>query len=148
MLKKSTLAIENLWKTRTIIYTNSYVQYLHPILKKHICKIAQDKKLLLREWCKKNRLAQKIAISKKSTISIQSSWYSAANFCFDKGLCMIWNEGILREHKSYWKSCHDPGFQSPHRYESDLSNEVLYALKEQVAAKILEVKFGGWTHQF
>ena len=29
--------------------------------------------------------------------------YSAANFCFNKGLCMIWNEGILSEHyiKSY-----------------------------------------------
>ena len=49
----------------------------------------------------------------------------------------------MREHKSHLKSCHDPGFRSPTRYESDLSNEVLYALVGQEAAKILEVKVGG-----
>ena len=26
---------------------------------------------------------------------------SAGNFCFNKGLCMIWNEGTLSDHKSY-----------------------------------------------
>ena len=36
-----------------------------------------------------------------------------------------------------------PGFQSPNRYESDLSNEALYALVGQEAAKISEVKVGG-----
>ena len=36
-----------------------------------------------------------------------------------------------------------PGFQSPNRYESDLSNELLYALVGQQAAKIFEVKIGG-----
>ena len=41
------------------------------------------------------------------------------------------------------KQCHDHGFQSPNRYESDLSNEVLYALVGQDAAKISEVKVGG-----
>ena len=35
-------------------------------------------------------------------------WYSAANFCFNKGLCMIWSKGTL----SKAKSCHDLGFQS------------------------------------
>ena len=25
--------------------------------------------------------------------------YSAANFCFNKGLCMIWNKGTLSKHK-------------------------------------------------
>ena len=36
-----------------------------------------------------------------------------------------------------------PGFQSPSRYESDLSNEALYALVGQEAAKILDVVFRG-----
>ena len=36
-----------------------------------------------------------------------------------------------------------PTCQSPNRYESDLSNEVLYALVGQEAAKISEVKVGG-----
>ena len=36
-----------------------------------------------------------------------------------------------------------PGFQSPNRYESDLSNEVRYALVGQEAAKISKVKVGG-----
>ena len=35
------------------------------------------------------------------------------------------------------------GFWSPNRYESDLSNEVLYYLIGQEAAKISEVKVGG-----
>ena len=34
-------------------------------------------------------------------------------------------------------------FQSPNRYESDLSNEVVYILVGQEATKISEVKFGG-----
>ena len=41
------------------------------------------------------------------------------------------------------KLCHDQGFQSPNRYESDLSNEVLYVLVGQEAAEISEVKVGG-----
>ena len=65
--------------------------------------------------------------------------YSAVNFCFKKGLCMIWNNGTLSEHKSHL-SCHNLGFQSSNRYESDLSNEVLYILVDQEAAKISEVK--------
>ena len=40
-------------------------------------------------------------------------------------------------------SYHDLGFQSPNRYESDLSNGVLYVLVGQEAAKISEVKVGG-----
>ena len=59
---------------------------------------------------------------------IQSWCYSAANFCFNKGLCKTWNEGALSKHKLSQKSCHGPGFQSPNRYESYLSNEILYAL--------------------
>ena len=33
---------------------------------------------------------------------------------------------------------------APNRYYSDLSNEVLYILVGQEAAKISEVKVGGW----
>ena len=36
-----------------------------------------------------------------------------------------------------------PGFQSSNRYESDLSNETLYILVGQEAAKISEIKVGG-----
>ena len=49
----------------------------------------------------------------------------------------------MSEDKSCQKSYHDLGFQSPNRYESDLSNEVLYILVSQEAAKIFEVKVGG-----
>ena len=49
----------------------------------------------------------------------------------------------MSEHKSREKSCHDPGFQSPNRYESDLSNEEQYVLVGQAAAKISDVKVGG-----
>ena len=38
------------------------------------------------------------------------------------------------------KSCHELDFQSLNRYKSDLSNEVLYVLEGQEAAKISEVK--------
>ena len=57
---------------------------------------------------------------------------SAANFCFNKGLCMIWNKGTLSKDKSCEKSCHDLDFQSPKRYESHLSNEVLYTLVDRL----------------
>ena len=40
-------------------------------------------------------------------------------------------------------SCHGLVSQSPNKYESDLSNEVLYVLVGQVAAKISKVKVGG-----
>ena len=40
-------------------------------------------------------------------------------------------------------SYHDLGFQSPNRYEYDLSNEVLYVFVGQEAAKISEFKVGG-----
>ena len=40
-------------------------------------------------------------------------------------------------------SCHGLGFLALNRHESDLSNEVLYALVGQEAAKISEVKVGG-----
>ena len=40
-------------------------------------------------------------------------------------------------------SCHGLGLQAPNRYESDLSNEVLYILVDQEAAKISKVKVGG-----
>ena len=36
------------------------------------------------------------------------------------------------------------GHLAPNRYELDLSNEVLYTLADQGAAKIFEVKLGGW----
>ena len=72
-----------------------------------------------------------------------SRFYSAANFCFNKVPCMMWNKGILSKNKSYQKSCHGLGFHSPNRYELDLSNEVLYVLVGQEAAKISEVKVGG-----
>ena len=35
------------------------------------------------------------------------------------------------------------GFQSVNRYQSDLSNEVLYALLGEEAAKISKIKVGG-----
>ena len=54
--------------------------------------------------------------------------YSAGTFCFNKGLCMIWNKGTLSEDKPCLKSCYDLGFHSPNRSESDLSNQVLYIL--------------------
>ena len=73
------------------------------------------------------------------------SKYSAANFCFNKGLCMIWNKGTLSKDNSCLKSCHDLGFHSPNRYESDLSNELLYILVGQETAKIFEVKVRGQT---
>ena len=72
-----------------------------------------------------------------------NSYYSAGTFCFNKGLCMIWYDVTLSDHKSYQKSCHGLGFHSPNRYELDLSNEVLYVLVGQEAAKISEVKVGG-----
>ena len=50
---------------------------------------------------------------------------------------------ILFTLKSYQKSCQGLGFHSPNRYELDLSNEVLYVLVGQEAAKISEVKVGG-----
>ena len=56
---------------------------------------------------------------------------------------MISNEGTLSDHKSCHKSCHGLGFHSPNRYESDLSNEVLYVLLGLEAAKLSEVKIGG-----
>ena len=56
---------------------------------------------------------------------------------------MIWNKSILSKDKSCKKSCHDLGFQSPNRYESDLLNELLYLLVGQEAAKISEAKVEG-----
>ena len=53
---------------------------------------------------------------------------------------MIWNEGTLSDHRLFQKSCHGLGFHSSNRYESDLSNEVLYTLVGQKAAKISESK--------
>ena len=41
------------------------------------------------------------------------------------------------------KSCYDIDLKCPNRYESDLTNEVLYILIGQEAAKKLEVKVGG-----
>jgi len=69
--------------------------------------------------------------------------YSAANFCFNKGVWMIWNKGTLSKDKSCKKSSHDLGFHSPNRYESDLLNEILYIHVGQEATKISEVKVGG-----
>ena len=49
----------------------------------------------------------------------------------------------MSKYISLLKSCHHgPGFRSPNRYDLDLSNEVLYALVGQEAAKISEVKVG------
>ena len=53
---------------------------------------------------------------------------------------MIQNKGTLSQYKSIQESFHGSDFQSPNRYESDLSNEVLYALVGQEATKISEVK--------
>ena len=42
------------------------------------------------------------ADSNESHVHICSEWgviYSAGNFCFNKGLCMIWNKGIMSEDK-------------------------------------------------
>ena len=33
------------------------------------------------------------------SVQVARKDYSAANFCFNKGLCMIWNKGTLSEHK-------------------------------------------------
>ena len=41
------------------------------------------------------------------------------------------------------KVMHGLGFQSPNRYESDLSNEALYYLVGQETPKISEIKVGG-----
>ena len=92
-------------------------------------------------WTWNNRVDNKICICVKlcqtecghQKIS-ESVWlyvhvkYSAGTFCFNKGLCMIWNKGTLSEDKPCLKSCYDLGFHSPNRSESDLSNEVLYIL--------------------
>ena len=43
-----------------------------------------------------------------------------------------------------WPKTNPVGFQSPNRYKSDLSNELLYYLVDQEATKISEVKVGGW----
>ena len=49
----------------------------------------------------------------------------------------------MSEDESCKKSCHDLGFQSPNKYDSDLLNEILYILVDQEAAKLSEVKVGG-----
>ena len=49
----------------------------------------------------------------------------------------------MTQHKTHLKSYHSLGLQAPNRYESDLSNEVLYALVTSEAAKISDVKVGG-----
>ena len=49
----------------------------------------------------------------------------------------------MRQHNIYYKSHHSLGLLAPNRYESDLSNEVLYILVSQEAAKMFEVKVGG-----
>ena len=49
----------------------------------------------------------------------------------------------MSKDKPCLKLCYDLGFHSPNRSESDLSNEVLYILVGQEAAKISEVKVGG-----
>ena len=100
-------------------------------------------------WVIKNRTGSKICYYWKihSSYPVKQIFYqnySAANFCFNKSLCMIWNEGTLSKHKYSSKSFHGPGFESPNRYESDLSNEVLFTFVGQEAAKISEVKSGGW----
>ena len=41
----------------------------------------------------------------------------------------------MSNHKSFKKSYHGLGFHSPNRYETDLSNEVLYVVVGQEAAK-------------
>ena len=74
-------------------------------------------------------------------VELTKAKYSAANFCFSNGLCMTWNKVTLSEDKSCQKSCHDLGFQSPNRYETDLLKEVQVG---QEATKISEVKVGGW----
>ena len=51
--------------------------------------------------------------------------------------------GTLSKHSNRYKSCHVLWLLSPNKYESDLSNEVLYILVGQEAVKILEVKVGG-----
>ena len=43
--------------------------------------------------------------------------YSAANFCFNKGLCIIWNRGNLSQRNSRLKSCHGLGLLYPNRYK-------------------------------
>ena len=44
----------------------------------------------------------------------------------------------------YFISYHSLWLLAPNRYESDPSNEVLSALLGEEAAKISEVKVGGW----
>ena len=47
----------------------------------------------------------------------------------------MWNRGILSQHNACQKSCHGLRLLAPNRYESDLSNDILYALVGQEAAK-------------
>ena len=49
----------------------------------------------------------------------------------------------MRQHYTHEKSSQDLRLLAPNRYQSDLSNEVLYALVGQEAAKISEVNVGG-----
>ena len=55
-------------------------------------------------------------------------------------LCMMWNRGILSQKKNMIRVKLEPWASTPNRYESDLSNEVLYILVGQMAEKISEVK--------
>ena len=48
----------------------------------------------------------------------------------------------LTQHITHYESCHSFEILYPHSYESDLSNEVLYVLTGQKAAKIFEIKVG------
>ena len=68
-------------------------------------------------------------------------------------LCMIWN-GTLTQHKTYQKSYHSLGHQAPNRYESDLSNEVLWDHVAYLVSKLHTIKlwefsavsFSTWVH--
>ena len=53
------------------------------------------------------------------------------------------NGVTLSQDYSPQNTCQDVGLLAKNRYESDLSNEVLYILVGQETAKISEVKVGG-----
>ena len=57
--------------------------------------------------------------------------------------CMIWNRGILYKHNTCLKSHHSLGRLAPNKYESHLSNKLLYILVDQEAAKMFKVEVGG-----
>ena len=63
----------------------------------HLTMIAKDSSMYIHY---KNHQESVICVGGSLELEVGKSSYSAGNFCFNKGLCMIWNEGTLSNHKS------------------------------------------------